>query len=88
MKAGDIDAIGISYGLLEVARKRMDKATNDLCSIAEKRKRTAVKSKHLPEPPAKVRNTATSSSSKGSQKRLSHSSKSKQSIVNVVPVHC
>ena len=74
IKAGDIDAIGIS--LLEVARKRMDNTTNELYSIAEKRKRTADKSKHLPEPPAKVRNTATSSSSKGSEKRVSHTSKS------------
>jgi len=76
IKAGDIDAIGISHGLLEVARKRMDNATNELCSIAEKRRRTADKSKHLPEPPAKVRNIATSRSSKGSEKRHSHTWKS------------
>ena len=29
IKAGDIDAIGISHGLLEVAHKQMDNATNE-----------------------------------------------------------
>lgn len=64
IKAGDIDRIGISHGLLEVARKRMDAATTELCSIAAKRKKNADKSKRLDEPPAKVRVIAASSSTK------------------------
>ena len=39
IKAGDIDTIGISHRLLEVARKRMDGATAELCDIATKRKK-------------------------------------------------
>jgi hypothetical protein len=43
IKSGNIDQIGISHGLLEVARKRMDSATAELCSIAQTRKRNAEK---------------------------------------------
>jgi hypothetical protein len=37
IKAGDISQIGISHGLLEVARKRMSTATDELCAISTKR---------------------------------------------------
>jgi hypothetical protein len=37
IKAGNID--DISHGLLEVARKRMNDATSELCDIASKRKK-------------------------------------------------
>jgi len=43
IKAGDIHQIGISHGLLEVARKRMSNATEELCSIAMKRKKNSEK---------------------------------------------
>lgn len=38
IKAGNMDQISVAHGLLEVARKRMDSATDELSKLAAKRK--------------------------------------------------
>lgn len=60
IKAGNTDQLGVSHGLLEVARKRMDGANVELGSIASKRKHMAEKLTHLGEPAAKKKVVATS----------------------------
>ena len=97
IKTGDMDRISIAHGLLEVARKRMESATNKLCGVASKRKTAADKLKRIcsgtvsshPAKKSKGVETVVSSVSSKMNKRIetvvsSESSKKDKRIENVV----
>ena len=45
IKHGDMDRVSVAHSFLEVARKRTDAATKELCVVAETRKKCADKLK-------------------------------------------
>ena len=48
IKAGNMDQISVAHAMIEIARKRMNEATNELSTLANKRKRCVDKKKrHL-----------------------------------------